>query len=129
MNSKTDNIIMSNTFSSIFTLLNRLDLALDSDSVDVDEVSPKALKISKNRWKHYIKMLSAAGYITGVTIRTFNDGEEDYDVSDIMITLKGIQYLCENSIMNKFAQFAKSIGQTVAEAGVNAAADVISRKI
>jgi len=31
--------------------------------------------------------------------------------------------------MNKFAHFAKSIGLTVAEAGVNAAADVIARKV
>ena len=46
-------------------------------------------------------MLSDSGYIEGVSVRSYNDGGVTVIVNNIKITLAGLEYLSENSLMKK----------------------------
>ena len=44
-----------------------------------------------------------------ITIQKYVTGETNVDAEDIRITLKGLEYLSENSIMQKMYKAAKGI--------------------
>lgn len=111
----TDIEDMSMTFKSVFKILNTLDLFLDYDKVDIEQLSPKTLKLSESRWKHYILMLYNAEYIDGVDIRETINGDVNIDITDIKITLKGLEYLANNDTMRKVASVFAKTGLKVAE--------------
>lgn len=96
-------------FKIIYKILSTLEKSMDLEQCNSDSISPNVLKISKERWNKYIEMLLDADYIKGVRIRKFITGETDIDVEDIRITLKGLEYLSENSIMQKMYKTAKGI--------------------
>lgn len=114
---------MNTSYGIIWRILNVLDLSLDFEKVPLEELSAKKLKISENRLNNYLLMLQKAGYIDGVVEIDSLDGNGEIDISDIRITLEGIEFLIENSTMNKIASAAKEIGLTVAEAGITTISD------
>lgn len=56
-----------------------------------------------------MEMLFDAGYIKGVLIKKYTDGEMRVDIENIRITLKGLEYLSENSIMQRMYNVTKGI--------------------
>lgn len=82
---------------------------MDLENVDIERISSNNLGISQQRWNKYMEMLLDAGYIKGVTIQKYVTGETNVDAEDIRITLKGLEYLSENSIMQKMYKAAKGI--------------------
>lgn len=52
-------------------------------------------------------MLNDAGYIKGVDIQLFRGGHIRADITKVKITLKGLEYLAENSIMQKMYKAVK----------------------
>ncbi len=118
--SAADKKEMKTTYGIIWQILNTLDLSLDVNGWNPqEELTAKRFKITENRFYKYIEMLQDAGYIEGVDIREDLAGEKDIDLTDVAITLEGIQFLLENSTMHKIAEFAEKIGLTVAESGGN----------
>ncbi len=116
----TDKKDMKTTYGIIWQILNELDLALDLKEWNPqEELTAKKFKITENRFYRYIEMLQDAGYVKGVVIREDLAGGKDIDLTDLTITLDGIQFLLENSTMHKIAEFAEKIGLTVAESGGN----------
>lgn len=104
------NANMTKAFKTIYTLLNRLEKGLDYEDFDAEkEISPEALKITEPRWNAYIKMLNDAGYITGVRIEDYIDGTVSIDVSEIGLTLQGLQYLAENTMMVRMWNAFKAV--------------------
>ena len=94
------NEYMTKAFKTIYTLLNRLEKALDYENFDAEEqIGYKALGITETRWRSYIEMLEEAEYISGVITKSFTDGTSYLDISSIRITLQGLQYLAENTMM------------------------------
>lgn len=96
-------------FKIIYKILSVLERSMDLEQCNIERISPEALKISKERWNKYIEMLLDAGYIKGVNIEKYITGETEVDVDGIQITLKGLEYLSENSIMQKMYNTAKGI--------------------
>jgi hypothetical protein len=114
----SDNFLMKTTYGIIWKILNILDLSLDLSDFDAEkELNPKHLGITENRFFRYIEMLQNAGYIDGVKIEEYLTGEKEFDLSEITITLDGIQFLLENSTMYKMANIAEKLGLIVAENG------------
>lgn len=119
MKENTDNNPMIGSFKIIFKILNILDLALDKKNYDLSkELSAERLKISENRFNSYIVMLYKAGYIDGVNITETIDDCVNVDISDISITLEGLQYLAENSLMMKAAKTLGNLGVKIAELSI-----------
>lgn len=86
---------------------------MDLEKFNPDSISPEALKISDERWNKYMEMLLDAGYIKGVKIQKYVAGGSSVDIDDICITLKGLEYLSENSIMQRLYKAAKGITELV----------------
>ena len=66
------NEYMTKAFKTIYTLLNRLEKALDYKEKDFnaeEQIGYKALGITETRWRSYIEMLEEAEYISGVKIK------------------------------------------------------------
>ena len=86
---------------------------MDLPEVDLESIDHKALEISKERWCRYMEMMADVGYIKGVSIKKDITGALRVECTDLRITLKGLEYLQENSIMQKMYNAAKGIKEIV----------------
>lgn len=89
------------SFTDIYKILHGLESCMDMETVNLDMISPEMLKISKERWEKYLEMLQDEGYIKGVKISTYISNTKVVNADNIQITLKGLEYLNENSMMKK----------------------------
>lgn len=100
-------------FKSIYRILRILEKAMDLDEFDTSQISPEALKLSEARWCALMEMLSDEGYIKGIKITRSVDGQILASQSNMRITLKGLEYLNENSLMKKAANLAKGVSDLI----------------
>lgn len=77
-------------FIAIYRILSYLEQALDYDEPDMSmsQISSSALGLSANRWLALLRLLEDAGYIEVFGHRT-------------RITLRGLEYLQQNSLMQR----------------------------
>lgn len=73
---------------AIYRILSYLEQALDYDEPDMSQISSSALGLSANRWLALLRLLEDAGYIEVFGHRT-------------KITLRGLEYLQQNSLMQR----------------------------
>lgn len=110
---KTDNHNMDDNFKVIYKILTAFEKSLDVEDFDIDSISAKALGISEIRLLKYLEMLVDAEYLTGIEF------EEDITDSIIikadnpLITIKGLEYLSENTIMQRIYKSLKGIKEIV----------------
>ena len=99
-------------FKSIYKILTALEKSLDVEEFDIKLIDHEALKISKTRWIAYMEMLIDEGYIKGYQIKHSIYGET-MTSGRPMITLKGMEYLQENSIMQRMYNAAQGIVEII----------------
>ena len=102
-------------FTIIYKILRALEQAMDYDEFDVNKISHTRLNITYQRWEKILIMLSKSGYIEGVA---YDQCGSDYcphieEPISPVITLKGLEYLSDNSLMKKAANILKGIKETV----------------
>ena len=102
-------------FTIIYKILKALEQAMDYDEFDVNKISHTRLNITYQRWEKILIMLSKSGYIEGVA---YYQCCSDYcpkieEPISPVITLKGLEYLSDNSLMKKAANILKGIKETV----------------
>lgn len=100
-------------FLVIYRILQYLEKAMDYDEADTDYISAEYLGLTEQRWLSIMEMLTKEGYIAGFIVERSADGEVCLSFTDIRITLKGLEYLQENSLMRKAADVAKLITETI----------------
>jgi len=100
-------------FDVIYKILKYLRSAMDYDEIDADFISAEALGISQNKQTAIMAMLASEGYISGVSVKQGAQGDIIISSSRPRITLKGLEYLEENSLMKKAARLAKGIKEIV----------------
>lgn len=100
-------------FKIIYRILRILEKAMDLEDFDMEQISAESLKISEARWCSLMEMLSDEGYIKGVRISRSIDGQIIVNQSNVRITLKGLEYLNENSFMKKAANLAKGVSDFI----------------
>lgn len=98
-----------NNFKAVYIILSALEKAMDCPILDTDAISAKALGVSEERWARYIEMMIDAGYVKGANVHTDITGRTVVEIDDMRITLKGLEYLQENSLMRKAYNVAKGI--------------------
>lgn len=102
---------MSEEFKIIYKVLKILKDSMDVEEFNSDLISFERLGISEAKWSRLMKMLFDNGYIQGLRIEHFI--AESYphidDLDKTEITLKGLEYLEENSLMKKASNIAKGI--------------------
>ena len=96
-------------FTIIYKILDALNKSNDLDRFSLDDIPAKRLGTSENRRLAILKMLLDSGYVTGFAIE--EDVLGDYIVSNgrPRITLKGLEYLNENTVMKKVYKTLKGI--------------------
>lgn len=72
-------------------------------------ISPMALDVPEDKWREVLESLVEDGYVSGVKFGKDILGNEFVDVKHAKITMKGAEYLSENSTMKKIAQIATDV--------------------
>ena len=96
-------------FKAVYRILSELEKAMDDNECDISQFDHEQLGVSYNRWIKYIQMMQEAGYIKGAEIKINLYDDILFDGSEMEITLKGLEYLTENSIMQRMYKTAKKI--------------------
>lgn len=98
-------------FQVIYRILRHLRKAMDFDEVDMAMVSHNALGITKQRWNKLLIQLYKNDYIENIRLQQWINEDEMHIIEPIepSITLKGLEYLKENTMMKKAYNVAKGI--------------------
>jgi len=101
--------------SVVYKILKALERAMDYDEFDTAAISPERLGISRQRWEKLLIMLAKSEYIEGIA---FDQCASDYSprIEESIaptITLRGLEYLEENSLMKKAAEIARGITENI----------------
>lgn len=96
-------------FKAVYKILSALEKAMDYPEFDMASIGPGKLGVSEERWNRYIEMMADVGYVKGVEMSRSITGETYADITDMRITLKGLEYLQENTIMRKIYNAARGI--------------------
>lgn len=100
-------------FKAVYKILSTLEKAMDLPEFDINLINAEKLGVSQERWCRYIEMMADVGYIKGVEISEYITGELEIDAKDMRITLKGLEYLQENSIMQRMYNAAKGVKEII----------------
>lgn len=99
---------MDDNFKIIYKILSSFERSLDVEEFELKSISAEKLGITQVRWVKYIEMLVEAEYLDGIEIRDTITGIDVLEENP-RITLKGLEYLAENSIMQRMYKTAKGI--------------------
>ena len=87
------------------------------NEVDTKMLQPdsRLLRINETYWQYIIYNLYNDGYVDGVMVVEIDNYKAAYvsNIDDIMITPKGIDYLCEKNAMKKAYKYLKEIKEIV----------------
>ena len=100
-------------FKAVYKILAALEKAMDLPEFDVSQINAAALGITEERWARYIEMMADVGYVKRVSFKRNILGETSVDCSEIRITLKGLEYLQENALMQKIYRAAKGVSEFI----------------
>ena len=82
---------------------------MDYAEPDYEPIKASVLGLTDERWKAIIKMLVDNGYIEGIAMKNYMRVGLTISKFEPQITLKGLEYLHENSMMKKIMETAKGI--------------------
>lgn len=101
-------------FKIIYKILKAIYAAMDYDDFDYQTISPEALGVSKNRRDALLMMLVKSGYIEGIeVVRMPAVGDYTRHTGKPQLTLAGLEYLEDNSLMKKAAKLAAGIADVI----------------
>ena len=97
----------------IYRILKTLEASMDAEEFDRRAISAETLRVSEQRLLSLLRMLVEAGLIEGVHINV--DAARNFMVSESRprLTLKGLEYLNENSLMQRAMKMAKGIKDSI----------------
>lgn len=100
---------MKENFKAIHKILSELEKAMDNGRIEKIKINAEAVELTENRWNALMKMLYDNNYIEGIKVKELTDRVLITSIEDTRITLKGLEYLKENSAMRKFTEGAKAV--------------------
>lgn len=103
-------------FRIIYRILKILEKALDYDEFDYSVLCAEEMKTTPERFEKLLIMLQQDGYVEGLHIYSFMSDKGACHVRQPIqprITLKGLEYLSENSMMKKLHEAAKGVMELI----------------
>ena len=95
-------------FRTIYKILRILQKSMDLEEFKKNSISAETLGLSIPKWNRIMAMLLNEGYISGgETWNAMDCGYPKVALTRPELTLKGLEYLEENSLMRKAADLAK----------------------
>lgn len=100
-------------FNVIYKILKILENSMGDEDFSVEAISAQQMKISYERWEQLMIMLADEGYISGiVTTKNLKDRHKHIAQSiNPYITMKGLAYLADNSMMAQAKEALKMVGE------------------
>ena len=102
-------VIVYNFLSYLYQCLKRGEYPKEKDLLP----DSKLFQINEKYWFYVVENLYKDGYITGLSIKYFDDEASVEFLEKCQITPQGIQYLFENSMLEKAKKFARTVGEIV----------------
>lgn len=96
-------------FNTIYKILAALRAAMDYEVFDMNLISAERLGVSEPRRIALLMMVVQAGYVTGLSFDETAAGDVMMSVGRPRLTLKGLEYLEENTFMKQAYRAAKGI--------------------
>ena len=93
----------------IFQILSNLEKSMDTETFDERNLSPETMGITCARLLSLLRMLIQEGLIEGISVDTGAAGNFLVSKGRPRLTLKGLEYLNENSLMQRAMKMAKEI--------------------
>ena len=102
-------------FKIIYQILKYLEQHLGEENLDIDKISNDRLGISFLRWESLLRMMQEEGYIKGLMYEQTMSDSSPHVVLPInpKITIRGLEYLEENSFMKKAGNMLKTIKEII----------------
>lgn len=102
-------------FNAIYKILKLLDKHKGDEDFDYELISAKAMKMKVSDWEQIMIELQMNGFIRGLVYTQDLTNKFPHIVEPIhpQITLKGMEYLANNSFMKKAAEALKMVGEFI----------------
>lgn len=97
-------------FKAIYQILRLLEKSMDLEEFDKTSLEKERFGLSEARWCRIMALLVSDGYVKGIEV--WNSEDCAYPRVCIVrpeITLKGLEYLADNTLMKKAAALAKGV--------------------
>lgn len=102
-------------FKLIYQILKHLEIHLGEEDLEIDKISHEQLGVSFIRWEALLRMMQEDGYIKGLVYEQTMSDSSPHVVMPIRpkITIKGLEYLSENSMMKKVGDTLKKVKEII----------------
>ena len=98
----------------IYKILKRLEQAMDEEEFSWREISHEILDITEARWTRLIQMMMEDGLIDGFDVSHYcGRTMPGIKALDPRVTLRGLEFLSENSAMIKLHRIAKGVRDVI----------------
>ncbi|MCM1237250.1 MAG: YjcQ family protein [Ruminococcus flavefaciens] len=102
-------------FKVMYKILRELEKNMGNEKFSVKTISAEKLKISFEKWEQLLILMQDEGYINGLVLSKDLESMYQHIVEPIKpkITMKGLDYLANNSTIAKAKEMLKMAGEIV----------------
>lgn len=102
-------------FKIIYKILRELEKNMGNEDFNVEVISAEKMKISFEKWEQLLILMQDEGYIKGLVLSTELGKIYRHIVEPIkpQITIKGLEYLANNSTIAKAKEMLKMAGEII----------------
>lgn len=102
-------------FKAMYKILRYLEKNMGNEDFSLHAISAEALKIPYNRWEQLLILMQDEGYIKGIITGKAAKDRYRHIAEPVMpeITIKGMEYLADNSLMAKAKEALKMAGEII----------------
>lgn len=106
--------IMDN-FKIMYKILRELEKNMGNEKFNIHTVSAESMKISFEKWEQLLILMQDEGYIKGLVLSKDLSSMYKHIVEPIkpQITIKGLDYLANNSTISKAKEMLKMAGEII----------------
>ncbi len=100
-------------FKVIYKILRELENNMGNENFSVYSISAEKMGISFQKWEQLLILMQDEGYIKGLSISSDLESSFRHITEPIKpnITMKGLEYLAENSFMAKAKEALRMVGE------------------
>lgn len=100
-------------FKAIYKILRELEKNMGNENYKFHSISAEYLKVSFEKWEQLLILMQENGYIKGLVLSKGAEDTFQHIAEPIRpkITLKGLEYLADNSFMGKAKEALKMAGE------------------
>lgn len=102
-------VIMYKILSYLYSCMKKGE---DADESKLRWDSPLVGCVPQRYWERIMEQLASKGLVGGVSVRSF-DGEPQVLMDKPYVTMDGVEFLMENSMMSKAKQFLQDVKASV----------------